>query len=68
MTCDKTSTFGSHKVGHVVTGRFEQGGRRVKCDKISTSNPRRRKNTSMDQIGVRMSQGRIVTADSLLSG
>ncbi len=60
--------FASHKVVHVLTGHSEEGGCHVMGDKTYTSSPWWMKNTWMEHIGVRMSQGRIVIADSLLGG
>jgi hypothetical protein len=42
-----------------VTEHFEEGGRHVICDKLSTSKPEWMKNTWMGYTGVRMSQGQI---------
>jgi hypothetical protein len=58
--------FTSGKSGHDVTEHFEEGGRHVTSDKSSTSKLGWTKNTWMDRIGVRISQGRIVTAEGLL--
>jgi hypothetical protein len=44
------------------------GGQYVTSDKLSTSKLGWTKNTWTDRIGVRMSQGRIVTADGSLGG
>jgi hypothetical protein len=49
--------FTSGKGGHDVTEHFEEGGRHVRCDKLSTLKPGWMKNTWMDRTGVRMSQG-----------
>jgi hypothetical protein len=57
--------FASGKGGHDVTEHFE-GGCHVSCDKTPTTNQGWTKNTWTDCIGVRMSQGRIVTADGSL--
>jgi hypothetical protein len=60
--------FASGKGGHDVTGQVVWGGQYVTCDKLSTSKLGWTKNTWTDRIGVRMSQRRIVIADSSLSG
>jgi hypothetical protein len=60
--------FASGQGGHDVTEHFEEGGRHVTCDKPSNSNLGWMKNSWMDHSGVRMSQGRIVTADGSLGG
>jgi hypothetical protein len=52
----KRPHFASHKAGHVVTGHFGEGGNPIRCEKVSTSNPRWTKNTWTDFTGVRMSQ------------
>jgi hypothetical protein len=49
-----------------VTGQVVGGGLHVTFDKPSTLKPVWTKNTWTDLIGVRMSQGRNVTADGLL--
>jgi hypothetical protein len=64
----KRPHFASGKGRHDVTEHFEEGGCHVTCDKPSTSESGWTKNTWMDHIGVRMSQGRIVTGDGTLGG
>ncbi len=60
--------FASGKGGHNVTGQVVGGGQHVMCDKPSTLKPGWMKNTWTDRIGVRLSQGQIVTADGSLGG
>ncbi len=60
--------FASGKGGHDVIGQVVWGGQYVTCDKLSTSKLGWKKNTGTDRIGVRMSQGHIVTADGSLGG
>jgi hypothetical protein len=60
--------FASGKGGHDVTGQVVGSRQHVTCDKLPTSKPERAKNTWTGRIGVRMSQGRIVTADGMLGG
>ncbi len=64
----KRPYFASGNGGHDVTGQVVGIGQHVTCDKPSISKPGWIKNTWTDHIGVRMSQGRIVTADGLFSG
>ncbi len=64
----KRPHFASGKGGHDVTGQVVWGGQFVTRDKLSTPKLGWTKNTWMDRIGVRMSQGRIVTADGSLGG
>jgi hypothetical protein len=64
----KSPHFASGKVGHDVTGQVVWGGQYVTCDKPSTSKLGWTKNTWTDCIGVRMSLGPIVTANSSLGG
>jgi hypothetical protein len=58
--------FALGKGGHDVTGQVVEGGQHVTCDKLSNSKQGWKKNTWMDHTGVRMSQGRIVTAGGSL--
>jgi hypothetical protein len=58
----KRPHFASGEGGHEVTGQVVGGGQHVTCDKLVT------KNTWTDCVGVRMSQGRIVTADGSMGG
>jgi hypothetical protein len=58
--------FVSGKGGHGVTEHFEEGGCNVTCDKPSTSKLGWTKKVDEKYLGVRKSQGRIVTANSLL--
>jgi hypothetical protein len=60
--------FASGKGGHDVTGQVVWGGQYVTSDKPSTSKLGWTKNTWTDRIGVKMSLGRIVTADGSLGG
>ncbi len=64
----KCPHFASVKGGHDVTEHFEKGGCHVTCDKLSKLKPRWMTNYWTDLVSVRMSQGRIVTADGLLGG
>ncbi len=64
----KRPHFASGKGGHDVTGQVVWGGQYVTSDKLSTLKLGWTKNTWMDRIGVRMSQGPIVTADGSLGG
>ncbi len=64
----KRPHFASGKGGHDVTGQVVWVGQYVTSDKLSTSKLGWTKNTRMDRMGVKMSQGRIVTADSSLGG
>jgi hypothetical protein len=64
----KRPHFASGKGRHDVTGQVVWGGQYVTSDKLSTSKLGWTKNTWMDRIGVRMSQGHIVTTDGSLGG
>jgi hypothetical protein len=64
----KRPQLASGKGGHDVTGQVVWGGQYVTSDKPSTLKIGWKKNTWTDRIGVRMSLGRIVTADGSLGG
>ncbi len=64
----KRPHFASGKGGHDVTGQVVWGGQYVTSDKLSTSKLGWTKHTWTDRLGVRMSQGCIVTADGSLGG
>jgi hypothetical protein len=68
IICDKLSKFCFKEGGHYVTEHLKEGGCHVTCDKASTSKGGWTKNTWMDRTGLRMSQGRIVTAGGSLGG